>query len=259
VDERLRLHVHPTLEAPVLLLAFEGWNDAGEAATLAARAIARTLGAVPLAELDAEDFYDFTVQRPRVELSDGGLRRIEWPRNRFLLGSLDSERELVVGWGAEPHLRWRTFSRLMLELARTLGVRRVVLLGAYLSDVVYSRPVPVTGFASAPELLARLGVEPSAYEGPTGIVGVLAEAFRGEGIEVLSLWASLPHYVDASPNPRGALALVEKLSECLDCKLDDGALRAQATEFEQRISDLISRDPELSDYVRELKRRDFAQ
>lgn len=259
VDERLRLHVHPKLDAPALLLAFEGWNDAGEAATLAARSVARALGAAPLADLDAEDFYDFTVQRPRVELTDGGLRNIEWPRNRFLLGSLDADRELVVGLGIEPHLRWRTYSGLVVELARTLGVRRVVLLGAHLADVVYSRPVPVTGFASAPETLVRMGVEPSGYEGPTGIVGVLAEAFRAEELEVLSLWASLPHYIDASPNPRGALALVEKLAECLEVKIDDGELRDQTAGFERRISDLVSRDPELSEYVRQLKRRDFVQ
>jgi predicted ATP-grasp superfamily ATP-dependent carboligase len=135
----------------------------------------------------------------------------------------------------------------------------VVLLGAYLADVVYSRPVAVSGFATKPEWLAELGVQPSRYEGPTGVVGVLGERFREDGLDVLSLWAGLPHYVNASPNPRGALALLQKLVTCLDLKLDLAPLQSQAAEFEQNVSEMVSADPELSEYVRQLKRREFAQ
>ncbi len=242
-----------------MVLAFEGWNDAGEAATSAVRYVTNAIHAAPLAEIDPESFYDFTVRRPSVRLEPGGARAIDWPGNEFRFGSVDSEREIVIGCGVEPHFHWRTYCEVVEKLAGDLTVRRVVLLGAHLADVVYSRPVSVTGFASSAELLERLGVEASRYEGPTGIVGVLGDRLRRRGLEVVSLWAGLPHYISAAPNPRGALALVQKLTACLDIRIDQEPLQASAAEFEQRISALVSSDPELSEYVKQLKKREFAQ
>ncbi len=259
MSDRLRLHVQPVLRNPALIVAFEGWNDAGEAATSALRFIADAVHSVPLAELDPEDFYDFTVRRPNVVMDRHRRRQIVWPANEFRFGSIDAVREVVTLCGVEPHLRWRTYTDEIIRLALDVGIERVVLLGAYLADVVYSRPVGVTGFASDPEVLKDLGVEPSAYEGPTGIVGVLAERFESEGIEVVSLWAGLPHYINAAPNPRGALALLQGITQFLEFPLDVGPMRSGAADFEQKISNLVASDPELSEYVRQLKRREFAQ
>ena len=199
------------------------------------------------------------VARPTVKLDAGRERVIEWPSVAFRYGSMDGSREIVTGCGIEPHLRWRRFCDLIAELAATLGVRRVVLLGAFLADVVYSRPVGVTGFASDPRVLERIGVPVSSYQGPTGILGVISDRLRREGLEIVSLWAGLPHYISAAPNPRGALALLGKLGELLDLKLDDEPLRREAALFEEKVSALVAADPELSEYVRQLKRRDFAQ
>lgn len=254
----LRLFVRPRLPDASLLLAFEGWNDAGEAATSAVRFVEESVRSVPLGEIDCEEFFDFTVVRPTLEL-EGGSRRIEWPHVRFGYGAVDATREIVVGTGTEPHLRWRSFEDACLALVSELGLRRVVVLGAYLADVVYSRPVGVAGFASDPAILEGLGVSSSSYEGPTGIVGVLADRFRREGLEVVSLWAGLPHYISASPNPRGALALVQKVMQLLDLKLDTEGLQREAARFEEKISELVGGDPELLEYVRQLKKREFAQ
>jgi predicted ATP-grasp superfamily ATP-dependent carboligase len=259
VEDALRLYVEPELRGAPMLLAFEGWNDAGEAATSAVHYVEEAIRAVPLAEIDCEEFLDFTVRRPTVQLDDDGARVIEWPKAVFRYGSIDSSHVLVTGIGIEPHLRWRAFCDLVAGLVGRLRIERVVMLGAYLADVVYSRPVSVTGFATAPEILEELGVPPSGYQGATGIVGVLAERLHCEGVEVVSFWAALPHYISAAPNPRGALALVQKLSECIGMKLDEEPLRRDAADFEEKISALVASDPELAEYVRELKRRDFAQ
>ena len=156
-------------------------------------------------------------------------------------------------------MNWRRFGDRVAEQVRHFGIRRVVMLGAFLADVVYSRPVVVSGFASPARLLDDLDIAQSDYEGPTGIVGVLAERLYSDGVEVVNLWAGLPHYISSSPNPRGALALVETVSRYLDIKIELSALEADAHEFEERISELVASDPELNDYVRELKRREFAQ
>jgi predicted ATP-grasp superfamily ATP-dependent carboligase len=255
----LSRELEPTLSDPTLLLAFEGWNDAGEAASVAARYLADALGLAPLGRIEPDGFFDFTVQRPRVRIDEGGARSIEWPTFDFRFGALREGRDLVVGLGPEPHLRWREYCDLVTGYGAELGVRRVVLLGAYLADVVYSRPVAVSGFASNPDWLGELSVSVSRYEGPTGVVGVLGEQFQAAGLDVVSLWAGLPHYINATPNPRGALALIQRLTACLEVKLDEAPLRAQAAEFEERTNELVANDPELADYVRELKRREFAQ
>jgi hypothetical protein len=255
----LRLHVRPALRDAPLLLAFGGWNDAGDAATLAVRYVEDAIRAVPLGEIDCEEFLDFTVARPLVKLDASHQRTIQWPSVSFRYGSMDGSRELVTGCGFEPHLRWRRFCDLIAEFASTLGVRQVVLVGAYLADVVYSRPVGVTGFASDPGVLQRIGVPATSYQGPTGIVGVIADRLRRDGLEIVSLWAGLPYYISAAPNPRGALALLHKLSELLGLRLDDEPLRREAASFEEKISALVAGDPELAEYVRQLKRREFAQ
>ncbi len=255
----LQFFAEPRLERAPLLIAFEGWNDASESASHALRYVRDAFRCVPLANLDCEEFYDFTVRRPQTRVLAGGARTVEWPSVRFHLGSLDAERELVIGLGAEPHLRWRAFCDVLVEFVERLALREVVMIGAYLADVVYSRPVSITGYSEDPKSLETIGVALSTYEGPVGILGVLQERLQRHGTRVVSLWAGLPHYISATPNPRGALALVEALSNYLQTPIDLGPLRREAAEFEEKISALVASDHELADYVRELKKRDFAQ
>ena len=259
MSDPLQMQVRPELRDPALILAFEGWNDAGEAATRAVRYLGESFQMVPLATIDPEEFYDFTVQRPLVALDEGSVRRIEWPSFEFQFGSLASGCELVIGVGAEPHLRWRSFCDQVMRLVGDLGIRRVVLLGAYLADVLYSLPVRVTGIASAPELMERFSIDPTGYEGPTGIVGVLASRMQEAELETISLWAGLPHYIAATPNSRGVLALAHKLTQVLDFRIDEGPLQRDAADFEGRIAEIVASDPALSEYVKDLKRREFAQ
>lgn len=255
----LRLEVAPALAAPSLLLAFEGWNDAGESASGAVSYLSEALAGAPLGRIDPEEFYDFTVQRPEVRLDAGGVRRIDWPAYAFRYAVVPGRCELVTGIGPEPHLRWRRWCDEIVELAQRLAVRRVVLLGAFLADVLYSRPVRVSGFGSDGALPAELAVQPTGYEGPTGIVGVLGSRLMEAGLETVSLWAGLPHYIGVSPNPRGTLALVQKTCQLLDLPVDQQPLERDAAEFESHVSQLVAADPALSEYVRELKKREFAQ
>jgi proteasome assembly chaperone (PAC2) family protein len=259
MGEPLRWLERPSLVGPTLVLAFEGWNDAGEAATWAARTLATQLGATAIAEIDPEPFFDFTVRRPTVRVEEGVVEDFAWPTARFLCAAPDSASEYVVGLAIEPHLRWRLYVEQILALVETLSVRRVVLLGAYLADVLYSRPVAVTAVASRRELLERHGLEGTRYEGPTGVVGQLGWELRTRGVDTIALWAGLPHYIHVTPNPRGALALLERAAPVLDLKLDLGGLVAAARDCEQRMVQIVNDDPELAEYVRELKRREFAQ
>jgi hypothetical protein len=251
--------VQPVLRDPALILAFEGWNDAGQAATSALRYVDAALHTAPLADIDPDEFYDFTVRRPHVVRDERGRRQIVWPTNGFRYGSVGPSRELVTGCCIEPHVRWRRFCEVISGLADSLAVRRAVLIGAFQTDVIYSQPVRVTGFATDPVELERLGVNSSDYEGPTGIVGVLASHLEERGLSVLGLWAGLPHYINVAPNPRGALALIQALTRHLEFRLDEAPLQAGAVEFEHKISRLVAADAELADYVKELKRREFAQ
>lgn len=211
-----------------LVLGFEGWNDAGESATTALRYLDEAIHSVPLAEIDPDEFYDFTVVRPTIVPLEPHLRRVDWPSNAFRFGAIDSNREIVIGIGVEPHLRWRSYCDAVVELTREVGLKRVVLVGAYLADVVYSQPVALTGFSSRPNVLERIGVGGTSYQGPTGIVGALSERLQREGLDVTSLWAGLPHYIDQAPNPRGALALIQKLTELLDFRRRAAAQRSRA-------------------------------
>ena len=253
------MHVQPELREPALVLAFKGWNDAGQAASLALDFVSRSIQSVPLADIDPEEFYDFTVERPVVAFTDDDQRMISWPENQFRYGPIEGDRELIIATGVEPHFRWRRYCESVVGLALDSGVQRVVLLGAYLADVVYSQPVALTGFSTDPVALSKLGVNSSQYQGPTGILSVLAHAFEQEGLSVTSLWAGLPHYIETAPNPRGALALVQKMSERLEFRIDEAPLRTQAAEYEEKISAMVSADAELLEYVRQLKRREFAQ
>ena len=252
-------HDQPVLRRPVFVLAFAGWNDAGQSATTAVRLLAEQLGAVPYASVDPEEFYDFTVVRPHVRLVAGTQREIQWTTFDLFAATVPAaEHDFVFGWGPEPHLKWKAFCATVLDAARTQGSELIVTLGGYLAEVLYSRPVPVTGFATDPELLRRLDVASTRYEGPTGIVGVFGAACRAAGITHLSLWVALPHYIAALPNPRGALALLLRATAAVALPVDLAPLQHAAAEFEQQVNEAVAKDPKLSAYVRELKKREFA-
>ncbi len=250
----------PSLRKPVLLLSFAGWSDAGGAATTAVRYLSDQLLAKKFAAIDPEEFYDFYRQRPLVRLSESKVREIHWPSYDFYFGAgLGVERDFVLGIGIEPHLRWRTFGESMLRFAGECGAEMVVTLGAYLDEVLYTRPVPITGFSTDPKLMAELDLTPSRYQGPTGIIGVLADASRKTGILHASLWASLPHYLNVSPNPRGTLALLLRLNQWLGLRVDTSPLEQAAADFQAKINEAVNADAKLSAYVRELKKREFEQ
>ena len=255
----LILERQPALRRPILILAFAGWNDAGQAATNAVRFAAEQLTATPFARVDPDDFYDFTVLRPQVRLAEGAQRTIDWNTLEVRAAQVPAvAHDFAFGWGPEPHLKWKAFCTLMLDLVRECDASMVVTLGGYLAEVLYSRPVPVTGFSTEPELLRHLDVGATRYEGPTGIVGVLAEHCRAAGLRHASLWAALPHYIAAAPNPRASLALLLRLCDLVQLPIDLQPLQDAAAAFEQQVTEAINGDPKLSAYVRELKRREFA-
>jgi proteasome assembly chaperone (PAC2) family protein len=260
VSSPLQFHGEPDLRAPTLVLAYAGWNDGGESATTAVRYLLGQLDAGRLARIDTDEFLDFTVARPHARPHDGYAREIVWPDHEFFaVRNHGAEGDLIFGLGVEPHLRWKAYCRTLCELVRTTRTRKVVLLGAFLADVIYSQPIQVRGFSTDRGLSRELGFGPSTYEGPTGIVGVLLDALRQEGVPAISLWASLPHYVSLTPNARGALALVQALSEISEIRVQLSGLEASAAEFDETVSELIASDPQLTAYVRELKRRAFSQ
>ena len=204
----------PSLERPVLIAAFRGWNDGGQGASLAAGYLAKTWDAQRFAEIDPEGFFDFQSTRPQVKLEEGFTRRIDWPETVFYHARPDGmDRDAVLLLGVEPNLRWRTFAGLVVDFARELGVELVVTLGALLADVPHTRPAPVTGSATDPDLIEQLGLQASRYEGPTGIVGVVHDACKRAGIASASLWAAVPHYVSLAPSPKAAGALCERLAD----------------------------------------------
>ena len=246
----------PVLRRPVLISAFRGWNDGGQAATLAASTLVRAWSAERFADIDPEGFVDFQSTRPTVSLVDGLTRRIEWPENIFHAGAIaGTDRDAVILLGVEPNLRWRTFTDLVTTLADDLGVELVVTLGSLLADVPHTRPAPVTGTASDASLVEELGLQASRYEGPTGIVGVLHDACRQAGIPSVSLWSAVPHYVSLAPSPRAARALCVRLGELLGTDIALGELEEAEEVYAQQISDAVASDPETAEYVAELERR----
>jgi proteasome assembly chaperone (PAC2) family protein len=254
--EELRIHSRPELEKPVLLAAFRGWNDGAQAASLAAGYLAKTWDAEQFAEIDPEDFFDFQATRPHVSLEDGLARRIEWPETGFYHARPEGlDRDVVLLLGIEPNLRWRTFTELVVGLARELEVELMITLGALLADVPHTRPAPVTGSATDSELVERLGLSASRYEGPTGIVGVLHDACREAGIPSASLWAAVPHYVSLTPSPRAAVALCERLGSLIGVDIDVDELEEAAQSYEEQVSEAVASDEETASYVEELERR----
>jgi proteasome assembly chaperone (PAC2) family protein len=244
----------PELRAPVMVCAFKGWNDAGEAASAALAYIRGSFDARDVGDIDPEEFYDFTAVRPTVKLVEGSTREIEWPENTFSVAPVPgAEGDLVMLQGVEPSLRWRRFTEDVITAAQDLGARMVITLGALLADVPHSRPVSITGIGSTESLVERLGYDPPSYEGPTGIVGVLQNAFAEAGVDSVSLWASVPHYVAASPNPKVALALVRGFEGIAGVAVDAAELESAADDYERQVSAAVASDPEVKAFVERLE------
>jgi proteasome assembly chaperone (PAC2) family protein len=252
----LRIAQTPSLTKPILIAAFRGWNDGGQGASLAGGYLARRWRAARFADIDPEGFFDFSAVRPQVSLVDGVTRQIDWPDNAFYHSRIPGlERDAVLLLGIEPSMRWRTFTGLVTGLAADLGVDLVITLGSLLADVPHTRPAPVTGSASDPALVERLGLQASRYEGPTGIVGVLHDACRVAGLPSASLWAAVPHYVSLAPSPRAALALCGRLGGLIGSEIDTAELEEASETYSQQVSDAVASDPETASYVEELERR----
>jgi proteasome assembly chaperone (PAC2) family protein len=244
----------PELRSPVLVAAFAGWNDAASAATAALEAVAAALEAEPLARVDPEEFYDFQVNRPTIRLAEGQARQVDWPANVLLTATVSgAERDLVLLSGIEPNVRWRTFTEAIVDAAERLGVEMVVTLGSLIADVAHTRPVPITGLASDPELVERLGLSRSTYEGPTGIVGILHDACRRRSITSASLWAAIPHYVAAVPNPKAALALLRRLEGFTGVAIEASELEDASVRFDEQVDRAVAANPEIAQLVRQLE------
>jgi proteasome assembly chaperone (PAC2) family protein len=252
----LNVTFRPELRRPVLVAAFRGWNDGGQGASLGGAYLAKQWDATRFAEIDPEGFYDFQATRPQVSLVDGVTRQLDWPDNAFYHAPIPgSDRDAIILLGVEPNLRWKTFTNLVLGLSRELGVETLVTLGSLLADVPHTRPAPVTAAATDPSLVAEIGIEPSRYEGPTGIVGVVHDGCRDAGIASVSLWAAVPHYVSLAPSPRAALALVRRLGELLHVDIELDELEHASEEYSEQVSEAVSTDAETAAYVEELERR----
>ena len=252
----LRVHRRPELTRPVLIAAFRGWNDGAQAASLAAGYLAKTWQAQRFAHLDPEEFFDFQATRPHVSLEAGMTRKIDWPETAFYHARPDGlDRDVVLLLGIEPNLRWRTFTDLLVGLVGELGVEMMITLGALLADVPHTRPSPVTGSASDPDLVRQLGLSESRYEGPTGIVGVLHDACRQAEIPSASLWVAVPHYVSLTPSPRAAVALCERLGGLIGLDVDVAELEEAAQSYEEQVSEAVASDEETAAYVEELEQR----
>ena len=243
------------LRAPALVAAFEGWNDAGDAASSALTFVGGALKAQRFATIDPEEFYDFQATRPTIRFVDGISREVEWPEVEIHAASAaGAPRDLVLVSGHEPSYRWRTFCETIVDLAEALGVQSIVTLGSLLADVPHTRPVGITGLASDEALIDRVGLNQSSYQGPTGIVGVLHDACQRRGIPSVSLWAAVPHYVAVSPNPKGALALVRKLEGVVGVAVDGTELEEAAEEYERQVNRAVESDPDVQAFVERLER-----
>ena len=240
-DDLNWLRATPDLRDPVLVVAFEGWNDAGDAATIAARHLAERFDATPLASIDPERYYDFSTTRPLVHLDEDRNRSITWPENELLAGRAPSSgHDIVVLLGLEPQLRWRTFCEQVVAAARAIGASRIVTLGALLADVPHTRPVEVYGATDDPVLMDQLDLAASSYEGPTGIVGVLSTEAAAAGFSTASFWAAVPSYVPGAPSPKAGLALVHKVCELLGTSVFVTDLEIAAASYERQVDELIA-------------------
>lgn len=241
----------PSLREPVMITAFEGWNDAGEAATDAIDHLREAFDAELLAELDPDDYYDFQVNRPHVHLADSE-RRISWPTTKLFV-SRAGDRDVVLIHGIEPNIRWRAFCQELLGAAQRLNVGLIVNVGSLLADVPHTRPVPTSAFATEPRMLETFDVEPAMYEGPTGIVGVLQHTCDLAGFSAISLWAAVPHYVANNPCPKATLALLQRLDDVLDLEIPVGDLPEQAEIWQRGVDQMAAQDSDVAEYVSRLE------
>jgi len=242
------------LRAPALVCAFGGWNDAADAATTALRFVSSALSAERFAAVDPEEFYDFQATRPRIALRDGVSRELTWPEVEVLAARVPrAPRDLVFLVGPEPSMRWRAFCAAIVDLAEVLGVQMVVTLGALLADVPHTRPVAVTGIASDEALAERVALNRSDYEGPTGITGVLHAACGQAGMPSASLWAAVPHYIAAAPNPKAALALVRKLESLVGVTVDASKLESAVVDYDRQVDLAVQSDDEVRQFVERLE------
>jgi PAC2 family len=255
--EYLRWERRPDLRRPIVVVAFEGWNDAGDAASLAVAYLARTWHATRFATIDPEEFYDFTTTRPHVELEEGATRLLQWPEVELLSAAVPgTERDVILVRGVEPQLRWRTFCAEIIEALQAFDVDMTVILGALLADVPHTRPVRVTSNAEDSGVATLLGVTPSTYEGPTGIVGVLHHALATSGVPSVSFWAAVPHYVHQVPSPKAALALLERSAGVIGARIDPRDLRVAADEYVRQVSEKVADDDDAAAYVAQLEEAD---
>jgi proteasome assembly chaperone (PAC2) family protein len=254
--EHVRWTARPELHEPVVIAAFEGWNDAGDAASTAARYLIDRWEAEVVADVDPEEFYDFTNTRPQVSLDDDGLRQIDWPATEIHAATIPgTDTHVLIIVGTEPQLRWRTYTDELTEIATSQGARLCITLGALLAEVPHTRPTPVVGTAYAPDVVAGLDLQPSTYEGPTGIVGVLHDAWRRAGLRSASLWATVPSYVPGAPSPKAALALIERTATMLDTWIATTDLEIASASYERQVSELVDADEETATYVTSLEER----
>jgi predicted ATP-grasp superfamily ATP-dependent carboligase len=254
--EHTRWTARPELDRPVVIAAFEGWNDAGDAASTAARYLADRWDLDAVADVDPEEFYDFTSTRPEVRLDDDGLREVDWPGTEVFAGTIPGgTTDVVVIVGHEPQLRWRTYSRELTELAQGFDARLCVTLGALLAEVPHTRPTPVVGTSYAADSIGGVDLQPSRYEGPTGIVGVLHDAWRQAGLRTASLWATVPSYVPGAPSPKAALALIERVSAIVQTWVATTDLEIAAASYERQVTELVDADEETAAYVGTLEER----
>jgi proteasome assembly chaperone (PAC2) family protein len=250
----IQLEDLPELRDPIMIAAFEGWNDAGETASATLGHLIRTWGAEPVAALDPEDYYDFQVNRPRVVQESDGNRAIRWPTTRILLAQdTPLDRDVLLVQGIEPSMRWMTFYGEIIDLARDLDVRTLITLGGLLADVPHTRPIPVTVSSEHEETRQRYDLQASQYEGPTGIVGVIVDAAHEAGIPTMSVWAAVPHYAGGSPSPKATLALLTRLEELLDTIIGHDDLPEQARAWEHGVDELAQSDDEVAEYVQTLE------
>src|SRR6201992_2045403 len=242
------------LRAPPLICAFKGWNDAADAASSAISYVGTALNAHRFATIDPEEFYDFQATRPRVKMVEGQAREIVWPAVELFAARVPrAPRDLILMTGSEPSFRWRTFCKIVVDLAEALGTQVVVTLGALLADVPHTRPVSVTGLSSDPALVSRLGLAPSSYEGPTGIVGILHAACQQAGLPSASLWAAVPHYIAATPNPHAALAVGRKLEGLIGIVIDAADPESAAGDYERQVNVAVQSDPDVQAFVERLE------
>jgi proteasome assembly chaperone (PAC2) family protein len=253
--DAIRRFQRPALRRPRALVAFEGWNDACEAAS---GALTYLLGQAdagePFAVIDPEEFFDFQEHRPTVEITEGGTRRLVWPTTRFHSIAMPGDtRDLVIVLGEEPSFRWKTFARCVTQVLNEADVEEVILMGAFIGQVPHRRPVPIVGGGTSPRLLFDHGLPPSSYEGPTGIIGVLQEACREVGLPAVSLWAATPHYLAANPNPKAMLALLDRAASVAGFSVDRHELEAITSEFDERVEEALADSDDLAEYVTELE------